>query len=43
MIWFLGSYWPTRVARGDFVTLILGSQQASGELVNSYIYTRIHT
>ena len=33
-IWFLGSYWLTRVARGDFVTLVVGSQEPSGEWVN---------
>ena len=32
-IWFLGSYWLTRVARGDFVTLVVGSQEPSGEWV----------
>ena len=31
-IWFLGSYWLTRVVR-DFVTLIVGSQEPSSEWV----------
>ena len=32
-IWFLGSLWLTRVVRGDFVTLVVGSQEPSGEWV----------
>ena len=32
-IWFLGSYWLTRVVREDFVTLAVGSQEPSGEWV----------
>ena len=32
-IWFLGSYWLTRVVRGYFVTLVVGSQQPSSEWV----------
>ena len=34
-IWFLGSYWLTRVARGDFVTLVVTSQEPSGEWVKN--------
>ena len=34
-IWFLGSYWLTRVARGDFATLVVTSQEPRGEWVNS--------
>ena len=32
-IWFLGSYWLTRVVRGYFVILVVGSQQPSSEWV----------
>ena len=32
-IWFLGSSWLTRDGRGDFVALIVGSQEPSGEWV----------
>ena len=32
-IWFLGSYWLTRVVRGDFVALVVGSQEPSGEWI----------
>ena len=31
---FLGSYWLNTVARGDFVTLVVGSQEPSSEWVN---------
>ena len=36
-IWLLGSYWLTGVARGDFVTLVVGSQEPSGEWVKRKI------
>ena len=32
-VWFLGSYWLARVVRGDFVALIVGSRERSGEWV----------
>ena len=32
-IWFLGSYWLTRVVTGDFVTLVVGSQEPSSKWV----------
>ena len=32
-IWFLGSSWLTRDVRGDFVALIVGSQEPSSEWV----------
>ena len=32
-IWFLRSYRLTRVVKGDFVTLIVGSQEPIGEWV----------
>ena len=30
-IWFLGSWWLTRVVRRDFATLVVGSQESSGK------------
>ena len=33
-IWFLGSSRLTQVVRGDFVTLVVGSQEPSSEWIN---------
>ena len=32
-IWFLGIYWLTGIARRDFVTLVVGSQEPSSECI----------
>ena len=36
-IWFLGSYWLSGVVRGDFVKLVVGSQEPSDEWVKDTI------
>ena len=35
-IWLLGNQWLTRIARRDFVTLVVGSQEPSGEWVENF-------
>ena len=37
-IWFLGSRWLTKDVREDFVALIIGSQEPSGEWVNMLLH-----
>ena len=38
-IWFLGSRWLARVFKGDFVTLVVDSQEPSGEWVNNLYHS----
>ena len=37
-VWFLGSYWLTIVVRGNFVKLVVGFQEPSGEWINRVIF-----
>ena len=41
-MWFPGSYGFTRVVRGDFVTLVVGSQEPSGEWVKKPDVCQLH-
>ena len=34
-IWFLKSYWLTRIVRGDFVVLVVGFQEISGKWIKN--------
>ena len=40
-IWFLGSKRLARVVRGGFATLVVGSQEPSGECVNKPLKAHI--